>query len=65
MKKQSLTLVGVLVMIIAVVFEKSGVEIGSAEIQTTLEVLIAAGGVITTWYGRFRAGDISLFGRKV
>lgn len=64
MKNQSLTITGVIVMIIAVIFEKSGVEIGSAEIQTCIEVLMAAGGVIVTWYGRWKQGDINIFGRK-
>jgi hypothetical protein len=65
MKNQSLTITGVIVMIIAVIFEKSGVEIGSAEIQTCIEVLIAGAGIITTWYGRWRSGDITWLGSKI
>lgn len=63
MKKQSVTIVGVIVMLLAIVFEKSGVEIGSDKIQIALEVLSATVGLVVTWYGRWRQGDVNIFGQ--
>ena len=64
MKNQSLTVGGLAILALIFLGESVGIEIGSEEINTTLTTLGKACGIAVAWYGRFRQGDINIFGRK-
>ena len=54
----SMTIVGVIVMIASQFAPE--MEVQSVEVET----ILAAIGIIVAWYGRWRAGDISIVGVK-
>ena len=62
----SFTIRGLIVAIIGLVLQQSGVSIGSENISTFVEVAIQIIGIGMAWVGRVRVGDITPFGaRKV
>ena len=62
--KQSLTMVGLGVMILGFIFSKMGVPIAEGNLEITIITLVKIVGGITIWYGRFRQGDITFWGAK-
>ena len=62
--KQSLTITGLIVILLVWLFEHSGIDIGSEQVQNFIEVIVALVGIATAWYGRWRQKDISILGRK-
>jgi len=65
MRKQSLTITGLIVVLLGFILNRSGVDVGPDKLQTFVEVLLQLGGVIIAWYGRWRHKDINLFGQKL
>lgn len=64
MKKQSVTITGLIVILLGFILERSGVEVGPEKLQTFMEVLLQLGGFIMAYIGRLRQGDVSILGRK-
>jgi len=64
MGQQSLTIMGLVVVLLGFILERSGVEIAPDRIQTTIEVIIQVGGILVAWYGRWRIGGVNILGRK-
>ena len=64
MNNQSLTITGLVVILLGFLLQRSGMEVAPEEIQTTIEVLAQLAGIIIAWYGRVRHGDISILGKK-
>lgn len=64
MKKQSLTIVGLAVIILTFLFERVGLDIAQGDLATTINTLVKIIGFAITYYGRYRQGDINLVGRK-
>jgi hypothetical protein len=60
----SLTLTGLVVALIGFIFQQGGVDVAPEKIQTTIEVVMQAVGLITAYIGRFRQGDIKWYGVK-
>lgn len=60
MKNQSVTITGLIISLLAFALPLLGIEAGPEEIAQ----IVAAGGILVAWYGRFRQGDISLLGNK-
>lgn len=60
----SLTISGLLIMIIAGIIKWSGQSVDESAIRSFIEVAIVIIGVITTYIGRYRQGDITWFGSK-
>jgi hypothetical protein len=63
-KKQSLTITGLIVILLGFILEKSGLEIGTDRLQTFVEVLLQLGGFVIAYVGRVRQGDVNILGRK-
>ena len=61
----SLTYAGVIIVVVAKLAEWMGLQIGSAEITTTVMTLVQLGGALVALYGRFRKGDINIWGLKI
>ena len=64
MKNQSLTILGLVVILIGYLFQVSGVDVAPDKIQTAIEVIWQGIGILISWYGRYRQGDIKWFGLK-
>lgn len=67
MNKQSLTIGGVFVTFFCWLFLQLGIDIGAEQLQIFLDVIAAFGqlaGLIMAYIGRYRKGDITLFGKK-
>lgn len=64
MTKYSLTFVGILVMLLTKLLEVAGVEIGTDELTMTITTLVTIGGGLLALYGRWRKGDVNVFGMK-
>ena len=60
----SVTIIGIVVSLVGLLFQKSGLDVGPDRIQTTIEVLMQFGGLIAAWYGRYRAGGITIAGAR-
>ena len=63
-EKQSLTITGLIVVLLGFILERSGIEIGADKLQTFIEVLLQLGGFVMAYIGRLRQGDVNIFGRK-
>jgi hypothetical protein len=64
--KYSLTQAGNLVAlagVIGLILNKFNINIAPGEIETVLTAAIAIIGLATSWYGRWRQGDLKLSGR--
>lgn len=64
MTNYSITFVGILVMLLTKVLEAAGVEIGTEELTMTITTLVTLGGGLLALYGRWRKGDVNVFGMK-
>ena len=64
MKSFSLTYTGVAVVIVGYLFKLAGVPFVEAEMQTVISFVTTLVGVITTLYGRWRVGDLKMFGGR-
>ena len=61
---QSLTITGLAVLILGFVLNKIGVPIAEGNLETTIATLIEVIGGIVVFWGRYRQGDINIFGGK-
>ncbi len=64
MKKMSLTYVGLAIIVISYITDSVGVPIMEGDIETTITTIMKIFGALVTFWGRFRQGDINLFGFK-
>lgn len=60
----SVTYVGALTTILAWIFNQAGVPFVPEDAEKTITFIVALSGVVVTLYGRFRQGDINIFGLK-
>ena len=58
-----MTITGLIIILISFIFQKSGIEIGTDGIQTTIEVIIQLAGLFIAWWGRYKQKDITIMGR--
>lgn len=61
----SLTIAGLLVMVITKLLQSSGIEVATESIQNFVVVLLQVVGAIAIYWGRFRQGDITWYGSRV
>ncbi len=61
----SLTYKGLIISVIGMILAHAGVNIADTDLTTTVSVIIEAIGASTIYWGRFRHGDINIFGNKV
>jgi hypothetical protein len=62
MKKVSLTISGLVVLIIGIIFDKNGVPVVQENIENFVAVSAQIIGVAGVYYGRYRKGDINIAG---
>ena len=60
----SLTITGLLVSVIAMVAQQSGLDITHTQIESFVYVVVQLGGLVLAWYGRVKAGGITWYGRR-
>lgn len=60
----SLTYVGVIVMVLSEVLRWLGLEVGSEQLTTTVLTILQVLGAITAFFGRWRAGGITILGTR-
>jgi len=64
MKKQSITITGLIISVLAFILPMVGVEVGTEEVSKVVLNISEAGGLLIAWYGRVRIGDVNLFGKR-
>lgn len=60
----SKTYIGIIVSLLAIYLPKWGLEIGSADLTTTVSVIFQLGGAILAFYGRYSLGGVNLAGLR-
>lgn len=60
----SQTYASVIVIVLAQLLPKLGVEIGSDQLTTTITTILTIVGALWVLIRRHRAGDVTLFGRR-
>lgn len=61
---QSLTYRGIAVLVLSWFFAQAGIPILEGKLETAIEVAILIPGVVWAVYGRYRAGGITIFGKR-
>jgi len=62
--KYSVTYSGIIVFVVGYLFKLAGVPFVEGDFETTMSFLTSLLGVVVALYGRFRQGDINIFGAK-
>ena len=62
---QSVTISGVIIMILAMVIEPSEAETVVNNVVKIIDLSLPIVGIIMTYWGRYRQGDINWYGGKV
>lgn len=60
----SVTYIGILVVVLTKLATLLGLQIGTAELTSVATTLVMFAGALIAFYGRWRQGDINLFGFK-
>lgn len=60
MNKLSLTIVGLVIMVLSII----GINVSEGDLITTITTITTVIGGLTVYYGRWRQGDINFFGIK-
>ena len=60
--KYSLTYTGVIVVVIGYLFNLAGVPFAQEEMEGVISFLTTFAGVVMSLYGRWRTGDLTIFG---
>ena len=61
----SVTYGGALVTLIGFILDKFGVPFATGELEQVVSAALVIGGVLVTFYGRWRHGDVGLLGFKL
>lgn len=64
MKNYSLTYTGTIIFVIGYLFKLAGVPFVEGDLQSTVSFITALVGVVLSLYGRWRRGDLSVFGAR-
>lgn len=59
----SVTITALFVSGIGFILQQSGAQVAPENVQNFIEVLLQVVGAIGIYYGRFRQGDITIFGK--
>ena len=59
-----MTVSGLLVMLLGNYFQRQGTPIAEGKVESFVEVALLLAGLLIAWYGRYRHGDITWWGRK-
>lgn len=62
--KYSLTYIGVITFSLGYIFNLAGVPFVEGDFEGTISFIVAIIGVFQTLYGRWRIGDLTLFGAR-
>ena len=61
----SLTITALAVLVLNYYVTQNGIELASEEIQSFVQQAAFLLAPIGVWYGRFRQGDITIYGKKI
>lgn len=61
----SITITGLIVMVLVKVFQLTGIQVAPEALQTTVETIIYVIAGLTAYIGRVRVGDITWYGKKL
>jgi len=64
MGNKSLTITGLVAMLIGFAFQNAGFDVEATKIDDFLMVFSQLIGMVGVYWGRYRQGDITLFGTK-
>ena len=64
MKGYSLSYIGVITFAVGYLFKLAGVPFVEVDLATVISFITAFVGVIVTLYGRWRIGDLTIFGSR-
>jgi hypothetical protein len=64
MSNFSLTYTGIVVMVLAWVAQRMKLTVSHDQLQATVETIILFAGALIALYGRWRKGDLNIFGFK-
>lgn len=64
MKNYSLTVSGLVVLVVLKIFDWANVQVAPESVQSFVEVLAGLYAVAAVWYGRWRKGDITWYGKR-
>lgn len=60
----SVTITGLIVTILSAIVVQSNIDIPQENLNSFVETFGILIGIVIAWYGRFRQGDISIFGTR-
>ena len=60
----STTIIGLLVTIVGVILKWAKIGIGGEDLSAFITAVITLGGIIVAWWGRYKAGGITLLGMR-
>lgn len=63
-QKYSITFIGVIVLVLSQVLQRLNIVVASDALTITIETLVFIVGALLALWGRWRKGDINLFGVK-
>ena len=58
----SLTYIGIITSFVGYLFQLAGIPFAPADFQTTISFIVSFVGVIIAIYGRYRKGDLTIYG---
>ena len=61
----SQTYIGIIIMLLSVFLPKLGLDIGSADLTTTITVITTVIGALWAFWGRYRLGGVTAAGLRV
>lgn len=64
MKNYSVTQAGNIAVVLGTLLKLINVEVGTEELTNVVVAVLVLGGVASSFYGRFRHGDITWYGAK-
>ena len=64
MQKFSVTITGLIVIVIGLILKQLGIPYVEADINTVATNIMQIAGIVISWYGRTRQGDVGLSGFK-
>lgn len=63
-KKQSMTITGLIILLLGFGLAKIGVPLAEGELETTITTLIKIVGGLMAYFGRLKQGDVNFLGMR-
>lgn len=63
-QKYSITFVGIIIIVLSQILQRLNITVATEALSTTIETLLLLGGALLALWGRWRKGDVNIFGFK-